>query len=91
MLTDYVDPAQRANWLPAPAGDFSLYIRAYWPQERVTHGRWTPPPCCPPESRPRGAGALRLSPPAAPRGSASAPRGARAGGGRGGPCSSSPA
>jgi hypothetical protein len=36
-LTIYVqadepkDPAQRANWLPAPKGDFSLYIRAYWP------------------------------------------------------------
>ena len=21
--------AQRANWLPAPKGDFSLYVRAY--------------------------------------------------------------
>jgi hypothetical protein len=39
------DPAQRANWLPAPeGGDFSLYIRAYWPQAPVTDGSWTPPP-----------------------------------------------
>jgi hypothetical protein len=21
---------QRRNWLPAPEGDFSLYLRAYW-------------------------------------------------------------
>ncbi len=48
-LTIYVqpeepaDPAQRANWLPAPKGDFSLYIRAYWPKPAVTEGSWTPP------------------------------------------------
>lgn len=35
---------QRANWLPAPQGDFSLYVRCYWPQAAVTDGRWTPPP-----------------------------------------------
>jgi hypothetical protein len=33
-----------ANWLPTPSGaDFSLYIRAYWPQEPITAGRWLPP------------------------------------------------
>jgi hypothetical protein len=48
-LTIYVqaDPppeAQRANWLPAPkGGDFSLYIRAYWPKVAITDGSWTPP------------------------------------------------
>ncbi|MGC4016480.1 MAG: DUF1214 domain-containing protein [Luteolibacter sp.] len=48
-LTIYVqteepkDPDQRANWLPAPAGDFSLYVRAYWPKPPVTDGSWTPP------------------------------------------------
>ena len=37
--------AQRSNWLPAPKGeDFSLYIRSYWPQARITGGSWTPPP-----------------------------------------------
>lgn len=38
------DPVHRANWLPAPkSGDFTLFMRAYWPQEAVTSGRWTPP------------------------------------------------
>lgn len=50
-LTIYVqadapsDPAQRENWLPAPKGkDFSLFIRAYWPEASVLDGGWTPPP-----------------------------------------------
>jgi hypothetical protein len=48
-LTIYVqaDPpanaAQRANWLPAPKGDFSLYVRSYWPKPAITEGSWTPP------------------------------------------------
>jgi len=29
--------------LPAPSGEFSLYVRAYWPMESVTNGTWTPP------------------------------------------------
>lgn len=33
-----------ANWLPAPADDFSLYIRAYWPLPPIDEGGWTPPP-----------------------------------------------
>jgi hypothetical protein len=38
------DPAQRANWLPALTGqDFSLFLRAYWPQEAILEGSWTPP------------------------------------------------
>ena len=38
------DPVQRANWLPAPKGDdFSLFIRAYWPEAAVVGGSWTPP------------------------------------------------
>jgi hypothetical protein len=36
--------AERANWLPAPKGDFSLYVRAYWPETPVLDGTWTPPP-----------------------------------------------
>ena len=41
LLTIYMqasppsDGAHRANWLPAPKGDFSLYIRAYWPAIRL--------------------------------------------------------
>jgi hypothetical protein len=47
-LTIYVasvPPSQdkMTNWLPAPKGDFSLYIRTYWPEDAITEGRWTPP------------------------------------------------
>jgi hypothetical protein len=32
------------NWLPAPKnGDFSLFMRAYWPKDEVLNGLWTPP------------------------------------------------
>ena len=31
------------NWLPSPAGAFSLYLRAYAGQEGVTDGSWVPP------------------------------------------------
>jgi len=34
---------KQANWLPAPAENFSLYIRAYWPDQRIVEGAWTPP------------------------------------------------
>lgn len=34
----------RSNWLPAPTGEFSLYLRAYWPEVAATSGAWTPPP-----------------------------------------------
>lgn len=34
-----------ANWLPAPASEaFTLYLRAYWPQQALLDGEWTPPP-----------------------------------------------
>jgi hypothetical protein len=48
-LTIYVQAdappeAQRSNWLPAPkGGDFSLYVRAYWPRAAILNGAWTPP------------------------------------------------
>jgi hypothetical protein len=35
--------AQRSNWLPAPAGDFTLVLGLYWPREEVLTRRWTPP------------------------------------------------
>jgi hypothetical protein len=34
---------RQANWLPAPNGPFSLYIRAYWPGKAILDGSWTPP------------------------------------------------
>jgi len=47
-LTLYVqaDPPEegkRSNWLPAPKGAFSLFLRCYWPEAAVAEGRWTPP------------------------------------------------
>jgi hypothetical protein len=38
------DDDLRSNWLPAPAGPFSLYLRAYWPGQPILDGTWTPPP-----------------------------------------------
>ena len=35
---------QSTNWLPAPAGPFHLMMRIYWPDPKVLHGTWTPPP-----------------------------------------------
>lgn len=34
---------QESNWLPAPKGTFSLYIRAYWGKEAILDGSWQPP------------------------------------------------
>jgi hypothetical protein len=33
-----------ANWLPAPAGAFSLALRLHWPREEALAGRWVPAP-----------------------------------------------
>lgn len=32
-----------SNWLPAPEGIFSLYIRAYWGKKAILDGTWIPP------------------------------------------------
>ena len=47
-LTLYVSskspgPDKESNWLPAPNGTFSLYIRAYWADKAVLDGTWQPP------------------------------------------------
>lgn len=34
---------KESNWLPAPSGPFSLYVRAYWPENAILEGKWTPP------------------------------------------------
>jgi len=34
---------KETNWLPAPDGHFSLYIRAYWGKEGILEGSWKPP------------------------------------------------
>ncbi|MFH7003442.1 DUF1254 domain-containing protein [Flavobacterium bizetiae] len=32
-----------SNWLPSPKETFSLYIRCYWPEDRVIKDTWLPP------------------------------------------------
>ena len=34
---------KESNWLPAPDGPFSLYIRAYWADSAIIEGKWMPP------------------------------------------------
>ena len=34
---------RESNWLPAPDGKFSLWIRAYWPDQEILDGTWKPP------------------------------------------------
>jgi hypothetical protein len=38
------DPAQRANWLPAPGGSFHVILRLYQPTAAALDGRWKPAP-----------------------------------------------
>ena len=35
---------REANWLPAPAGPFSVIMRLYWPKDAALDGSWTAPP-----------------------------------------------
>jgi hypothetical protein len=35
---------KEANWLPAPAGDFSITMRVYHPKPAMLEGTWSPPP-----------------------------------------------
>jgi hypothetical protein len=47
-LTLYADATspgkdKETNWLPAPEGTFSLYIRGYWPDQAMVDGSWKPP------------------------------------------------
>jgi uncharacterized protein (TIGR03000 family) len=34
---------KESNWLPAPKGTFSLYLRAYWAEKAILDGTWNPP------------------------------------------------
>jgi hypothetical protein len=34
---------KESNWLPAPEGTFSLYIRGYWAEKAMLDGTWKPP------------------------------------------------
>jgi hypothetical protein len=37
---------KEANWLPAPAGEFNVTLRMYWPNDKnpsIIDGSWKPP------------------------------------------------
>jgi hypothetical protein len=34
---------KESNWLPAPEGNFSIWLRAYWPDKAILDGTWKPP------------------------------------------------
>ena len=34
---------KESNWLPAPAGNFSIWLRTYWPDQAILDGSWKPP------------------------------------------------
>jgi hypothetical protein len=34
---------KESNWLPAPAGNFSIWLRTYWPDQAILDGTWLPP------------------------------------------------
>jgi len=34
---------KETNWLPAPEGMFSLYLRCYWSEQAILDGTWMPP------------------------------------------------
>ena len=34
---------KESNWLPAPNGAFSLFMRAYWADQSIIDGTWMPP------------------------------------------------
>jgi len=36
------DPVKRANWLPAPEGEFYMSMRLYWPKPAALDGTWEP-------------------------------------------------
>ncbi|MEN4397638.1 DUF1254 domain-containing protein [Mycolicibacterium senegalense] len=40
-------PERESNWLPAPPGRFSLFIRAYWGEQPILDGTWKPPTITP--------------------------------------------
>jgi hypothetical protein len=37
------DKENESNWLPAPKGPFTMYMRLYWPKEEALEGRWKAP------------------------------------------------
>lgn len=44
ITVTHQQPAELANWLPAPSGPFYLVIRCYGAQRPIVEGDWAPPP-----------------------------------------------
>jgi hypothetical protein len=44
LQKDSPGKAKESNWLPAPAGRFTLMLRLYWPKESMLEGSWKIPP-----------------------------------------------
>lgn len=40
---DPPDAQRTHNWLPAPDGPFTIFLRLYWPKPEALDGRWKPP------------------------------------------------
>ena len=53
---------KEANWLPAPAGEFNVTMRMYWPKTPALSGAWQPPACTGPSSCKRHASTGRQPP-----------------------------
>jgi len=51
VLIQHERPADIANWLPAPAGEFYLDIRTWGPGEEVRSGTWRPGAVTPVDAR----------------------------------------
>ena len=49
-LQNAAPAGHQANWLPAPAGRFILWLRVYMPGAAILHGEYTVPPVV--EARP---------------------------------------
>ncbi len=43
-IQDTAPAGHESNWLPAPAGQFILWLRVYIPGEAILHGEYTVPP-----------------------------------------------
>lgn len=43
LQKDEPKESPKANWLPAPKGNFVVVLRAYWPKKEMLDGIWFPP------------------------------------------------